>query len=96
MQVAEDLQPDGADGVLADAGEDGVAQFGEDQRQHPRPAVGQDQAQRHGDRAGRALAQRVDRVLVQHRHVDGRGLGREQTEQGDDHARLQAGASGRP
>ena len=96
MQVAEDLQPDGADGVLADAGEDGVAQFGEDQRQHPRPAVGQDQAQRHGDRAGRALANASTACLYSTGIVDGRGLGREQTEQGDDHARLQAGASGRP
>ncbi|CFN75424.1 Uncharacterised protein [Bordetella pertussis] len=96
MQVQEDLQAHRADGVLADAGEHGVAQLGKQQRQHPCGAVGQDQPQRHRDGAGRAAAELVDRRLVKNRYIDDGRLGRQQAQNGDDDPGLQAGAVGGP
>ncbi|MCY1518953.1 hypothetical protein D9M68_536880 [compost metagenome] len=96
VQVPEDLQADRADGVLADAGEDGVAQFGKQQGEHPRGAVGQDQPQGHRDRSRRALAQFVHGLLVQQGNIDRGRLGGEQAQQRRDHAGLQARLAGRP
>ncbi|CFN99940.1 Uncharacterised protein [Bordetella pertussis] len=96
VQVQEDLQAHRADGVLADAGEHGVAQLGKQQRQHPCGAVGQDQPQRHRDGAGRAAAELVDRRLVKNRYIDDGRLGRQQAQNGDDDPGLQAGAVGGP
>src|SRR5690606_41313901 len=56
MEVPEGLQRHAADGALGHAGENAVAQFGEELRRDARHAIGEQQSDRHcdGDRGGTA------------------------------------------
>ena len=61
-------------------------------------AVAQDQRHRHSAarRAAALRRQRIDRAAVDHRHVDGRDLGRHQEQHGHDHARPRRQVAARP
>ena len=84
VQVPEDVERHRPDRALGHLGEDRVAQFAERQRQDAGEAIGQDHADgQHRHRPGRR-AQRVDGVLVEHRHIDVGDLGDEQADDGGD------------
>jgi hypothetical protein len=88
VEVLEGAERDHVDGVLRDAREHDLAQLGERRGEHARGAVGGEQAERHDDRRVRRR-QRVDRLLVDQRHVDGRELGRDHQRDGRRHPQPQ-------
>ena len=81
----------------ADLGEDRVAQLGEGLRagraRGHRPMISAT-----GTASDQRLArrQRIDRVLVEHRHIDGAGLGDDQQADRDHHAYAKLGTVARP
>ena len=90
MEMAEDLEGEVADRPLRHRREDRVAHLAEGLGQHAGEAVGHDQGDRHRHDLGLGLAQRVDGVLVEDRHVDVGDLGQHQQHQRHDDARAQA------
>ena len=96
VQVAKGLQARLADRPLGDLGEHRVTQLPEDLSHHPGQAVGHQQGHRHHDQGGGLGGQRVDRVLVEHRHRDVGRLGGDQEEDGDDHPRPEPRLPARP
>ncbi len=104
MQVAEGLQRDIADRALRHAGEDAVAQFGEQLGRDARQAIGDEQPDGHGDgdgrcgRAGLAQARRqgIDHGLKQNGDIDVGQLGDDQAADRRPHARAQVPADAGP
>ena len=96
MEMIEDLQCEIADRALRDGCEYRVADFAKGLREHARRAVSQDQYDRHGDGLRRSRPQRVDRLLVEERHIDRDDLGQDQHRQRNDDAQPEALLTFRP
>ena len=96
MQMAEDLQGEAADRPLRDRREQRIAQLAERLGRDPGHAIGQDERDGHRDRLHLGIAQGIDGVLVDDRHVDVGDLGRDQQYPGHDHAAAQADLAFRP
>ncbi len=106
VHVDEGLIGEIADGVLADAGEERVAQVVEHVHQDAADAVGDDQHDRNGDEhrqadceraaAGAWLGQRVGRPFVGVGHQHGDNLGGDQNGQRQHDAELQVRPVARP
>ena len=96
MQVLEGRERESAHRALADLGEDRIAQFGEALRPDARDAIGDDEHHRHADQRHLAGRERIDRVLVEHRHINGAGLRDDQQTDGDDDADAQLEGVARP
>ena len=88
MEMVEHLEGEVADRALRHRREDRVAHLAEGLGQHAGEAVGHDQGDRHRHDLG-LVAQRVDGVLVEDRHVDVGDLGQDQQHQRCDHAGAQ-------
>ena len=96
VQVAERTQPGQADGALGDLGEHRVADLAEGLGHDPGQAVGDEQADGHGQHRPGLRRQRVDRVLVEDRHDHVGALGQHQKAERDDHAHAHLRGPRRP
>ena len=102
VQMLEGLEGQLAHGMLADAGEQDVAELLEAGIDDVADAIGDDQHHRHGDAhhqrfvALRGLAQAVDDALVGEGHERGRDLADHQRADGEDDAQLEVGPARRP
>ncbi len=96
VEMAEGRERESAHRALPDLGEDRIAQLGEALRADTRDAIADDQQHRHREHQRLARRQRIDRVLVEHRHIDGAGLGHDQQADRDHHAYAKLGTVARP
>ncbi len=96
MQVAEGRERHLAHRALSDLGEDRVAQLGESLGRNPGDAIADDEHDRHGDERGLAGRERIDRMLVKHRHIDRGRFGKNEQPDRDDDAQPQIPGAARP
>ena len=82
--------------ALPDLGEDRVAQLAENLRGDAGDAIADDEERRHGDERRPARGEHVDRVLVQHRDIDGDRLGGDQQADRRQHSDAQLPIVARP
>ena len=89
MEMTEHFEREVADRPLRHRREDRIAHLAEGLRQHARQAIGKDQRDRHRHSLRLAVAQGIDGVLVEERHIDVDHFGQDQQHERDKDAAAQ-------